>query len=287
MPVYAVGCERGVHFYAMQFIDGQTLADLIQQLRQRPASRTAPARRKTDDRTTVADARAGRDPAATTEPAARQSTLATLRAPANSAGILPARGRLGVQAAEALDHAHQLGIVHRDVKPANLLLDGRGQLWVDRLRPGSLQHGEAGLTMTGDLVGTLRYMSPEQALAKRVPIDHRTDVYSLGATLYELLTLRPAFDGNGPAGAAAADRLRGAAAAAAAEQGDPARSWRSSSSRRWRRTRRSATARPRKWRTTCGGFATTSRSGATPSLLQRLRRWGRRHPAALPWRSRR
>src|SRR5262249_42946104 len=55
---------------------------------------------------------------------------------------------------------------------------------------------DASLTASGDLVGTLRYMSPEQALAKRVVVDHRTDVYSLGATLYELLTLQPAFDGK-------------------------------------------------------------------------------------------
>src|SRR5205823_5305258 len=103
---------------------------------------------------------------------------------------------LGVQAAEALDHAHQAGIVHRDVKPANLLLDVRGNLWVTDFGLAHVQHGEASLTMTGDLVGTLRYMSPEQALAKRVVIDHRTDVYSLGATLYELLTLQPAFDGR-------------------------------------------------------------------------------------------
>src|ERR671936_1384527 len=55
---------------------------------------------------------------------------------------------------------------------------------------------DAGLTMTGDLVGTLRYMSPEQALAQRVVIDHRTDIYSLGVTLYELLTLEPAYPGQ-------------------------------------------------------------------------------------------
>ena len=87
------------------------------------------------------------------------------------------------------------GILHRDIKPANLLLDGRGKLWVTDFGLARLQ-GDAGLTMTGDLLGTLRYMSPEQALAKRVVIDHRTDIYSLGVTLYELLTLRPAFDGQ-------------------------------------------------------------------------------------------
>jgi tetratricopeptide (TPR) repeat protein len=103
--------------------------------------------------------------------------------------------RLGVQAAEALEHAHQLGVVHRDVKPANLLVDGRGNLWVTDFGLAHCQN-QGGLTMSGDLVGTLRYMSPEQALAQRVMIDHRTDIYSLGMTLYELLTLEPAFAGR-------------------------------------------------------------------------------------------
>src|SRR5262249_41707794 len=97
--------------------------------------------------------------------------------------------------AEALHHAHELGVVHRDVKPGNLLLDGRGNLWVTDFGLAQLPT-EASLTLSGDLVGTLRYMSPEQALAQRVGIDHRTDIYSLGATLYELLTLRPVFAGG-------------------------------------------------------------------------------------------
>src|SRR5262249_4661674 len=100
------------------------------------------------------------------------------------------------------EHAHQLGVVHRDIKPANLLIDHSPltthhspRLWITDFGLAHCQ-SQAGLTMTGDLVGTLRYMSPEQALAKRVLVDHRTDVYSLGATLYELLTLEPAFNGS-------------------------------------------------------------------------------------------
>jgi tetratricopeptide (TPR) repeat protein len=101
----------------------------------------------------------------------------------------------GIQTAEALDHAHQMGIVHRDVKPANLMLDAAGRLWVTDFGLAQIQT-DTHLTMSGDLVGTLRYMSPEQALARRVIIDHRTDIYSLGATLYELLALRPVFEGE-------------------------------------------------------------------------------------------
>ena len=102
---------------------------------------------------------------------------------------------LGRQAAQALEHAHQAGIVHRDVKPSNLLLDLRGQLWVTDFGLAQVT-GDPGLTMTGELLGTLRYASPEQLQARRGIVDHRSDIYSLGATLYELLTLRPAFDGR-------------------------------------------------------------------------------------------
>jgi serine/threonine protein kinase len=119
------------------------------------------------------------------------TTEGSVRSPGYFRGV----ARLGVQAAEALQHAHDMGVIHCDIKPSNLLLDGRGDLWVTDFGLAHVQV-EASLTLTGDLVGTVRYMSPEQALAKRVAIDHRTDLYSLGATLYELLTLLPAFTGS-------------------------------------------------------------------------------------------
>jgi WD40 repeat protein/serine/threonine protein kinase len=184
--VHAVGCERAVHFYAMQFIEGQTLAALIAGLRQ-PGGQPVPA----EEQSTTPHAPGPAAPAADTAP---RAAAATERAPVDRAYFRRV-AELGIQAAEALEHAHGLGIIHRDVKPANLLVDGRGGLWVADFGLAHIQ-SDARLTMTGDLVGTLRYMSPEQALAKRVVVDHRTDVYSLGATLYELLTLEPAFGGN-------------------------------------------------------------------------------------------
>jgi tetratricopeptide (TPR) repeat protein len=124
-----------------------------------------------------------------------QAAALTTERSATDPGYFRTVAHLGIQAAEALEHAHQLGVVHRDVKPGNLLVDGRGHLWVTDFGLAHCQ-SQAGLTMTGDLVGTLRYMSPEQALGQRVAVDHRTDVYSLGATLYELLALQPAFPGT-------------------------------------------------------------------------------------------
>src|SRR5262249_42282008 len=103
--------------------------------------------------------------------------------------------RLGLQAAEALDFAHAHGILHRDIKPANLLVNAEGRLLVTDFGLAHVR-GDHRLTLSGDLLGTLRYMSPEQALGKRILVDGRTDIYSLGVTLYELLALRPPYEGR-------------------------------------------------------------------------------------------
>jgi tetratricopeptide (TPR) repeat protein len=180
VPVYGVGCERGVHYYAMKFIDGQTVAALIAEQRQD----SQPAEQPTQTYTAQTSA-------ADTAPRAQD---ATAPAPCDAAYFRRA-AEWGIQAAEALEHGHSLGIVHRDIKPANLIIDGQGKLWITDF--GLARTGtDTGLTMTGDVLGTLRYMSPEQAQARHGLVDHRTDVYSLGVTLYELLTLRPAFAGE-------------------------------------------------------------------------------------------
>ncbi|MHC4933856.1 MAG: serine/threonine-protein kinase, partial [Planctomycetota bacterium] len=175
VPVHSVGHERGVHFYAMQYIDGVSVAEMIEMLR----------------------ATAGRD-----EPRSGSSSAAleavTKGHGTNSADYCRNVARLGVQAAEALHHAHRQGIVHRDIKPANLIIDREGRIWITDFGLASFRD-QRELTMTGDLVGTVRYMSPEQTLAKQMPVDHRTDVYSLGVTLHELVTLEHAFAGENAA----------------------------------------------------------------------------------------
>jgi serine/threonine protein kinase len=205
VPVFAVGSERGVHYYAMQFIEGKTLADLIRELRTQ-SGLPAPGAGDPDDGTDAGPALAAdrisgrlepRDLPRAGPPTRSRSAKAepSNASPTRQRAYFRTAANLGLQAAEALEHAHRFGILHRDVKPANLLVDVRGNLWVTDCGLARLGD-DASLTMTGDLMGTLRYMSPEQALTQPIGVDHRTDLYSLGATLYEVLTLAPAFQGR-------------------------------------------------------------------------------------------
>lgn len=178
VPVFAVGQEHGVYFYAMQYIAGQSLDQAIHEMRSATAEKIATT-------TTACDAAKG---STTTLQHEQTPTAAGKFSKVNRGDYFRSVARLGRQAAEALQHAHENGIVHRDVKPSNLLLDGAGQLWVTDFGLAQMQN-EKGVTLTGDVIGTLRYMSPEQAGGSTV-IDARTDIYSLGATLYELLTLQ-------------------------------------------------------------------------------------------------
>ncbi len=177
VPVYAVGCERGVHYYAMKYIEGQSLAEVIDEVRKAKESHHRGIENTEKKQNTKIS-----------------SSLCSLCL-CGSPDFFKSVAELGIQAAEALEHAHSLGIVHRDIKPANLMIDGHGARWITDFGLARTA-ADAGLTMTGDVLGTLRYMSPEQALAKHGLVDHRTDIYSLGVTLYELLTGTPAISGK-------------------------------------------------------------------------------------------
>jgi eukaryotic-like serine/threonine-protein kinase len=98
--------------------------------------------------------------------------------------------RVGAQVADAMEYAHQRGVLHRDIKPSNLLLDALGNVWVTDFGLAKLEEGD-NVSQSHELVGTLRYMAPERF---RGTSGRRGDIYSLGASLYELLALRPPFD---------------------------------------------------------------------------------------------
>lgn len=245
VPVFAVGQERGVHFYAMQFIEGQSLREAIDGLKnsERPnrklsesvgglseleAGRKRWAESQSDsisDSCLQAVSTSERSPTnglegastsdlqrSLTDDLEKSSTvdshqqlkstvslrvegeLSTVRS-VRSTGYFRAVAELGIQMADALAHAHEYGVVHRDIKPSNLMIDQQGKLWVTDFGLARVQ-SEMSVTLPGDVVGTLRYMSPEQARGRGDLVDGRSDVYAVGATLYEMLTLQPAHPGE-------------------------------------------------------------------------------------------
>ena len=156
VPIYEVGEAEGTHFYAMEYIDGPSLAALLAGMREKAGG-------------------GGAKGSGTWDPEWISSTA-----------------RRTAELAEGLEKAHLQGLVHRDVKPSNILVDSSGRFVLVDF--GLVREEEAEtLTRSGEMVGTLSYMSPEAVGRRRV--DARADVYGLGATLYEALTLALPFPG--------------------------------------------------------------------------------------------
>lgn len=261
VPVYAVGCERGVHFYAMQLIEGRSLATAIQEMRT-AAAQDGPVETIANDATVAVSG-------VKTSHRSRRTTESFRTA-----------ARLAAQVADALEYAHEAGVVHRDIKPANLLLDPRGAIWITDFGLAQIV-ADAGVTQTGDLVGTLRYMSPEQAAGKRMTVDHRADVYSLGATLYELLTLQPIFT---------ADDRASLLHQILSEDPKPLRQWDLSIPVELETIVLKATAKsPADRYSSAGEMAEDLRRflderpilARRPTLADRTRKWMRRHPSVV------
>ncbi|HZW32333.1 MAG TPA: protein kinase [Isosphaeraceae bacterium] len=230
VPVFGVGEHEGTHFFAMQFIRGQALDCVLRELRGRRRAESDDARDfaegpvpsgggKADPEVTVTlagalmtgrfasdpEARDAHDAQGKGQPPAgvpagpgpacpRGSTTEVFGAGSewNSKSDMPyfrSVAKVGLQVAEALAYAHHQGVLHRDIKPANILLDTEGTAWVTDFGLAKAD-GSDDLTGPGDLVGTLRYMAPERFLGQADP---RSDIVSLGLTLYEMATLRPAF----------------------------------------------------------------------------------------------
>ncbi len=175
VKVFDAGVEAGVPYYVMELIAGAPLNSVLAAVRRAGLAGATCA--------TVRAAVAG-------SLAELDDAVPSTRSPGS---YVAAIAEIGAQVAEALACAHAAGVIHRDVKPGNVLLcaDGRAML----ADFGVAHHdGAAALTVTGDFAGTPSYMSPEQASGRAA--DHRSDLFSLGVLLYEALTLQLPFAGN-------------------------------------------------------------------------------------------
>ena len=246
VPVFGAGDVDGVHFYAMQFIQGLALDQVTEQVRRlrfeknskssgenqellafertrlispdNPAIHSAVTlaaglcsgifrqSEQAPGHESIQAENAGASPGSNTvekkelspsrnTPTSQNSISAESRISdtVQESGLAywHSIARIGIQVAEALQYAADQGVLHRDIKPANLLLDLKGNIWVTDFGLAKSDDSDE-LTNPGDIVGTLRYLAPERL---RGESELASDIYSLGATLYELLVLRPLFDG--------------------------------------------------------------------------------------------
>lgn len=199
IPIYAQGEEDGVYYYAMGLVDGVTVHQLITTARAKSKGGVVrrpppPARAGRDDETvllTPPSSGAARGDQDRTDPHSGGRDEASPRELAHFDYVAGQIARV----AEALDYAHQHGVIHRDIKPHNLMVDRKGHICVSDFGLARVLEHPA-VTVTGEFLGSPLYMSPEQIRRGTMRVDHRSDVYSLGATLYEWLTLAPPYPGE-------------------------------------------------------------------------------------------
>lgn len=182
VPIYDMGQHAGHWYYAMELVEGRSLAQVIDELK-RGGSHAASCQSKI---TSQCDG--GGSQPTSARPPHRTSNAAR--------GWFEVVAAMFAGVAEALELAHQAKIVHRDVKPGNLLLHTDGTLKLVDFGLAHLEDNGPTITRSGDRLGTPAYMSPEQAALRGERVSYRTDIYSLGATLYELLTHRAPFAGD-------------------------------------------------------------------------------------------
>lgn len=223
VPVFGVGEHEGTPYYIMQFIQGLGLDQVVGELKRlkaAPGSTAGVGPGSDPGDSTLHDAYVtnaartllnGCDVKIHVDVCVMPDLGSAPVSPPDSSHstpppTLPSRGsrrwgggtywegvaRVGIQVADALEYAHRQGVLHRDIKPSNLLLDDQGTVWVTDFGLAK-SDDQQDLTQTGDVLGTLRYVPPE-AFDGRA--DARGDIYSLGLTLYELIALRPAFEGK-------------------------------------------------------------------------------------------
>ena len=198
VPIFAQGEADGMYYYAMEFIEGNGLNAIIANLRNNQAT-DAPT---VDLAETIA--------LTPSREVSQNSTKQVSGAPAASSGAVLMASDSAVRTstedfhniawhladvADALDYAHQRGVIHRDIKPHNLLLGVDGRMQISDFGLARLAE-QPGVTLTGEVIGSPLYMSPEQITGNPDDVDHRADIYSLGATMYEWLTLRPPYPGE-------------------------------------------------------------------------------------------
>ncbi len=170
VPVYAIGQADGSHYYAMELIEGQPLSDVLRDL---SGAGSNPLMDQTV--TKLGDAEQAKSKTETTQSDSGITSLSDTQS--GSRKWFDAVAKLIADVADGLDYAHGRGVIHRDIKPANLMLSRGGHLSITDFGLARVAQ-EPGMTVSGSLLGTPAYMSPEQIATGRVKLDHRTDVYS-------------------------------------------------------------------------------------------------------------